>query len=66
MQLSHFGFEIDDQSLAIPDHKQCMVTPHQWIIPFNNINGLTRMSMQPSTDEDLDNLPHVIVTSDDI
>ena len=47
-------------------NKQCMVTPHQWIIPFNNINGLTRMSMQPSTDEDLDNLPHVIVTSDDI
>ena len=64
-QLSHFGLEVDDQSSAIPGHKQCMVTPDQWIIPFNIINGLTRMPMQPSTDEDLDTLPHVIVTSDE-
>ena len=39
-QLSHFGLEIDDQSSAFPGHKQCMVTPNQWIIPFNIINGL--------------------------
>ena len=31
-----------------------MVTPNWW------------MPMQPSTDEDLDKLPHVIITSDDI
>ena len=50
----------------IPGHKQHMVTPDQWIIPFNIINGLPRMPMQPPMDDDLDNLPHVIVTSDDI
>ena len=42
-----------------------MVTPDQWIIPFNIVNGLTRMPMQPSTDADPDTLPHVIITSDD-
>ena len=42
-QLSHFGLDIDDQSSAIPGHKQCMVTPDWWIIPFNIFNGLTRI-----------------------
>ena len=42
-----------------------MITPDQWIIPFNIINGLTRTPMQPSTNEDLDKLPPVIITSDD-
>ena len=59
------GLDIDDQPSAIPGHKQCMVKPNQWIIPFNIINGLTRMPMQPPTDDELDNLPHVIITSDD-
>ena len=26
-QLSHFGLDIDDQSLVVPGHKQCMITP---------------------------------------
>ena len=43
-----------------------MVSPAQWIIPFDIINLLTRMPMQPSMNEDLDKLPHVIITSDDI
>ena len=63
-QLSHCGLEIDNQSSAIPDHKQCMVTPNWWIIPLNIINGLTRMPMQASMDEDLDKLPHVICSDD--
>ena len=55
-QLSHFGLEIDDQSSEISGHKQCMVTPNQWIIPFSIINRLARMPMHPSMDEDLDEL----------
>ena len=43
-----------------------MVTPDQWVIPFNIINGLTRMPMQPSMDDDLDKLPHIIITTDDM
>ena len=43
-----------------------MVTPNWWIIPFNIINGLTRMPMCPPTDDDLENLPYVIITTDDI
>ena len=43
-----------------------MVTPNQWIIPFNIVNGLTRMTMQPCTNEELDQLPHAIITSNDI
>ena len=43
-----------------------MVTANQLIIPFNIINGLTRMPIQPSMDEDLDQLSHVIITSDAI
>ena len=65
-QLSHFGLDLDDQSSVIPLHQQHMMTPDQWIISFNIINGLTRMPMQPSTDEDLDRLPHHIVSSDDV
>ena len=65
-QLSHFGLDINDQSTVIPGHKQQMVTPNWWIIPFNIINGLTWMPMQPSMDKDLAKLPHVIITSDDI
>ena len=38
-----------------------MITPDWWIIPYNIVNGLTMMPMQPSTDEDLDKLPHVIL-----
>ena len=66
MPLSHFCLEIGDQSSAIPGHKQCMVTLNQWIIPFNIVNQLTRMPMHPFMDEDLDKLPHAIVTGDDI
>ena len=65
-QLSHFGLDIDDQSSVIPGHKRGMTTPDQWVIPFNIINGLTRMPMQPSTNEDLDKLAHIIITSDDV
>ena len=32
----------------------------------NIINGLTRIPMHPPTDDDLENLPHVIITSNDI
>ena len=53
-QLSHFGLDIDDQSSVIPGHKQCMVTPDGWIIPIIILNGLTRLPMQPCTDEDLE------------
>ena len=49
-----------------PGHKQHMVTPNQWIIPVNIINGLTRTPTQPSMDEYLDKPPHVFVTSNDI
>ena len=38
-QLSHFGLDIDDQSSVIPGHKQCMITPDLWIIPFNIVNS---------------------------
>ena len=40
-QLSHFGLDIDDQSSGIPGQEQCMVTPDQWIIPFNIIDAYT-------------------------
>ena len=65
-QLSHFGLEIDGQPSAIPDYKQCMDIPDQLFIPFNIINRLTRMPKHPSTEEDIDELLHDTVTSDDI
>ena len=43
-----------------------MVTPDWWIIPFNINNRLTRLPVQPSIDDDLDRLTHVIITNDDI
>ena len=42
-----------------------MVAPHWWIISFKIVNGLTKMPMQPSTNEDHNKLPHVIITSND-
>ena len=41
--LSQFGLDIDDQSSVIPGHKQHLITPNWWIIPFNIVNSLTRM-----------------------
>ena len=43
-----------------------MITPSLLITPSNIVNSLTRMHMQPFTDEDLDKLPPVIIASDDI
>ena len=65
-QSIHFCLDIDYQSSVIPGHKQHMVTPNQSIIPFNIVNGLTRMPMCPLMDDNLENLPHVVITSDDI
>ena len=45
-QLSHFGLDINDQSSVILGHTVFMVTLDHWIIPFNIVNGLTRMDMQ--------------------
>ena len=60
----HFGNTVDDTSAMIPGHQQRMVTVDQWVIPFQCRQGLIRMPMHPPTDEELDTLPTVVLSSD--
>ena len=44
---------------------QCIHTVDGYVIPHDIINGLPHMKMQPNTDKQLEELPHVILTSNE-
>ena len=62
-QLLDFGMEVD----PVPKRfggKQRIRTPSGHVIPLNIRNGLAYMDMSPPSDRDLDELVHVLLTSD--
>jgi hypothetical protein len=44
--------------------KQQIITPDGHYIPLTIIQGLTYLQLQPPTDQELHDLPHVLLTSD--
>ena len=62
-QLESFGCSVHDSALRAGG-KQCIYTPEGYVIPLHVRHGLFYMDMQPPTDDDLHNHPHVFLTPD--
>ena len=62
-QLEFHKNQVDDRSKKVGG-KQCIVTLDGYIIPLQVKNGLPYLDMHPPTDDELENLPHVVFTSD--
>ena len=63
-QMEMFGQDVNDKSMKVPGGLQRIATQDGYCIPLNIKSGLPYMSMRPYTDDDWDNLPHLILTSD--
>ena len=61
-QIEAYGNRVDDRSLKAGG-KQCIRTLDGYIIPIDIINGLPYIKMVPNTDQDLQDLPSIVLTS---
>ena len=61
-QIEHYKNHVDDKSMRVGG-KQRILTNDGYVIPLDIIQGLPYMKMQPHTDKELKDLPHVILTS---
>jgi hypothetical protein len=64
-QLEWCGNDINDQSIKIDGGRQRLTTPDGYVIPINVRRGLPYITMHPFTDEEFQELPHVLWTSED-
>jgi len=64
-QLRSFGLDVNDIPTSCPGGKQCISTPDGHKIPLAVRDGLCYMDMRAPTDDELTQLPHVLMTSDD-
>jgi hypothetical protein len=62
-QLEHFGNLVHDSSRRSGRH-QCIVTRKGYVLPLHVREGLSYFDMVLSTDAQLEDLPHVFLTSD--
>ena len=62
IQFEHYKNKVDDKSMKIGG-RQCITTLEGHVIPLDIINGLPYMKMRPPSDQELRDLPHVIMTS---
>jgi hypothetical protein len=65
-QLGAFGHDVNDRSVKslCGTGKQRIVTPDGYIIPLDIVDGLAYMKMTKPTQEERDELPHIILTAD--
>jgi hypothetical protein len=64
-QLEWCGNDINDRSIKIDGGRQQLTTPDGYIILVNVRRGLPYITMCPFTDEEFEELPHVVWTSED-
>jgi hypothetical protein len=62
-QLEWNGIDVDDKSARVGG-KQRLVTFNVFIIPINITRGLPYIDMHPHTDQEWEELPHVLLTKD--
>ena len=62
-QLEHYGIKVDDQSLKVGGGQR-ITTLEGYVIPLQFCNGLAYFETIKPTDNDLEEYPHVILTSD--
>ena len=63
LQVRDGGALVDDDPILLGG-KQCIQTKEGYVIPIDFKNGLPYIKMEYPTDDDLKDLPHVILTSD--
>ena len=63
-QIEIFGNDINDKSITVKGGKQLIQTQDGYCIPLNIITDLPYMSLQPYTDNEWEDLPHLILTND--
>jgi hypothetical protein len=64
-QLEWCGNDVNDRSIKIEGDRQQLTTPDGYIIPIDVRHGLPYIIMHPFTDEEFEELPHVVWTSED-
>jgi hypothetical protein len=64
LQIENHGNDVNDKSLKVKGGKQCITTLDGYVIPLQIRGGLAYMDMHPPSDEELNDLPHVVLTSD--
>ena len=62
-QMEHYGVDVNDKSMKISGGKQRILTPEGYIIPMDFHDGLAYIKMRPYTDSEWDELPHVMLVS---
>jgi hypothetical protein len=65
-QLDWCGNDVNDCSIKIEDGKQRLTTPEGYVIPIDVRCGLPYITMRPFTDEEFEELPHVVWMSEDV
>jgi hypothetical protein len=64
MQIENHGNDVNDKSLKVKGGKQCIITLDGYAIPLQIRGGLAYMDMHLPSHEELNDLPHVVLTSD--
>jgi hypothetical protein len=64
-QLEHFKNNVDDRSRKVGG-LQRILTLDGTVLPLAVRSGLAYLDIRPPTDEELETLPHIILTSDDV
>jgi hypothetical protein len=63
-QFEWYKNDENDKSINVPGGLQRIKTLAGYIIPLNIKDGRTCMPIRPYTDQEWDNLPHLILTSE--
>ena len=64
VQVEHHGNDVNDKSLKVKGGKQRVKTLDGYAIPLQIRGGLAYMDMHPPSNDELNDLPHVVLTSD--
>jgi hypothetical protein len=64
-QLEWCGNDVNNHSIKIDGGRQRLTTPDGYVIPIDIRRGLPYITMRPFTDEEFEELPHVVWTSED-
>ena len=63
VQMEHYGLDVNDRAFSTKGGCQAITTPDGYVIPLSFQNGLPYLDMHPPSDEELAQLPHVVLTA---
>ena len=62
--MESYGLGVDEKSIKLKQGSQTITTIEGYIIPLDIVHGLAYMQMRPYSDQEWDELPHIVFTSD--